>query len=133
MRFQANGKFTQGVADVDPVASPGTIIEDHVLNLPRRPMGTREVFLQLIGTGTETLTIDLYFLIDETDLGQNKSRFVNASHKWIHVASGTVITNGVTQKITVNLVEGGVLYARRTADTITASQTRVLLAAWRDE
>jgi len=131
MRFDGSGKYEQGVADVDPVATPGTILQDHIFNLPDRPEDTEALYLALVGTGGETLTLDLYFLLDETNAGDPVSRFIDSSHRWFQFATGIVVTNGTLQKITASLPGGGVIYGRRTADTITAGQTRVLKSAWK--
>lgn len=132
MRFQSSGKFEQGVADVDPTASPGTILPGHILALPEGSFGdpAAALWLALLGVSTENLTLSLYFLIDETAKVDPASKFISASNRWFQFASGVVVTNGTLQTVTANIPAGGIVYARRTADTITAGQTRNLVAAW---
>ena len=132
MRFQSSGKFTEGVADVDPVSAPATLKPEHILPLAEGSMGDTPdaLWLALLGTASETVTLDLYTLIDETDRADSVARFIDANHRWFRFATGVVVTNGTIQKVTADIPAGGVVYARRTADAITASQTRVLAAAW---
>jgi len=134
MRFQSSGQFEQGVADVDPVAAPQSILAAHVLGLPEAELNApaSALWLALAGAGVETVTLDLYFLIDETDVKNDVSRFIDSGHRWFQFATGVVVTNGTLQTVAAGagVPAGGVVYARRTGDTIAASQTRPLLAAW---
>lgn len=132
MKFQTSGKYTEGVADIDPIAAPQNVKPEHVLALPEGKVGRipDALWLALLGASTETVTLDLYFLVDETDKAVGPERFVSANNRWFQFATGVVVTNGTLQKITADLPAGGVVYARRTADTITASQVRSLAAAW---
>lgn len=132
MRFQSSGQFEQGVSDVNPVATPATILPGHVLPLPEGSFGdpASALWLALLGVSAESLTLSLYFLIDETEYADPASKFISASHRWLEFATGVVVTNGTLQTVSANIPAGGVVYARRTADTITAAQTRNLVAAW---
>lgn len=131
MRFQASGKFEEGTTGVDPVTGPENISTDHVFVLPDKPEKPTALYLALAGASTETVTLTLYFLLDETGVGADSSKYVDADHRWFQFATGIVVTNGTLQTVTADLPGGGVVYARMTAETITASQTRTLLAAWR--
>lgn len=135
MRFQTSGKFEQGVADVDPVTLPGSLLQGHIFVLPETLPGVNapDLWIALIGSGSETVTLTLYFLIDETSpYNTDVTRYINSNHKWFQFASGVVVTNGTLQIVSAGagVPSGGVVYARRTADTITAGQTRTLVAAW---
>lgn len=131
MRFQATGKYEQGVSDVDPVTNPDTILSEHLFTLPDRPDDPTALYLALEGTSTETVTLTLYFLLDKTPIEGTNAKYINAANRWFQFASGIVVTNGTIQKVTADLPGGGVVYARRTADTITASQIRPLHLCWR--
>jgi len=135
MRFQSSGKFSQGVADVDPTVSPGTISESHVLRLPDLKEKPSALYLALIGAGAETLTLDLFSLVDETNAVPDPedltaSRYVQSTHTWVEFAAGVVVANGKLEIHTADLPKGGVVYAQRKSDSIAAGQTRVLTAAW---
>jgi hypothetical protein len=131
MLFHATAEYAQGVSDVDPVAAPATILSDHVLwpkrNAPRDPT---TLYLNLLGAGAETLTLSLYFLVESGKMDVTIGDYINTGTIWIPFATGQVITNGTLLKITSGIPAGGIIYGRRTADTITASQTRKLIMAW---
>ena len=135
MRFQTSGKYTQGVSDVDPTVTPGTILEDHVMRLSDLVLAPTVLYMALIGAAGETLTLDLFALVDETNAVPDPddltvSRYVNANHVWVEFAAGVVVANGKLEIHTPDLPLGGVVYAQRKSDSITAGQTRVLVAAW---
>lgn len=131
MRFHATAKFEQGVADIDPVAAPATILTTHVL-WPEKtaPKDPATLYLALLGTGSETVTLDLYLLVENGKAGTKISDYVTTTARWFQFATGQVITNGTLTKITSGIPAGGVIYARRTADAITTAQTRPLVMAW---
>ena len=131
MQFHATAAFEQGVADVDPIAAPATILTDHVL-WPKRdaPTDPATLYIVLEGTAAETVTLDLYFLLENGRVDAKISDYINTSARWFQFATGQVITNGTLTKITSGLPAGGAIYARRTADAITAGQTRKLRIAW---
>jgi len=131
MIFHATAKFEQGVSDIDPVAAPATILTDHVLwpgkNAPKDPA---TLYIGLLGTASETVTLTLYLLIENGKADAKVSDYQTTSARWFQFATGQVITNGTLTKITSGIPAGGVIYARRTADAITAGQTRPLVIAW---
>lgn len=131
MRFQASGKFEEGGSDYDPISAPESILAEHILTLPDKSEKPTALYLALAGTSTETVTLSLYFLLDETDALGNVTKYIDANHRWFQFATGIVVTNGTLQTVTSSLPGGGVVYARMTAETITAGQTRTLLSAWR--
>ncbi len=88
------------------------------------------LWLALAGTGSESVTLSLYFLLDETDFKLPRTKYINSDHRWFQFATGVVVTNGTLQQVTSGIPAGGVVYARRTADSITGGQTRNLLTAW---
>lgn len=128
MIFQGSSQIVQGVADVDPVAAPATIEIAHVIRPKDEPAVVSRLMLALIGTGVETVTLDLYF--DIADQGAIGQTFARADKRWFQFATAQVITNGTLLEITSGLPNGGTIYTRRTADTIAASQTRNLMMAW---
>ena len=132
MRFQTSASYLEGETDIDPIASPGTILSKHVLVLPeaKTPCPATALWLALIGEPAETLTLSLYLLVDETNHIESVERFVNVGHVWFPIATGVVVTHGTLLAHTSGIPAGGVVYARRTADAITAAQTRNLVAAW---
>jgi len=133
MRFQASGQFLAGQTDVDPAAAPNTILLPHLLvPRPRREeINAPSVLkLALLGTGAETLTVSLYGLVEDVDRPQSRADLKAAGIRWTVFATGVVVTNGAYTNVTSDLPIGGILYARRTADTITALQTRALHMAW---
>ncbi|HUX79064.1 MAG TPA: hypothetical protein VMW10_04870 [Alphaproteobacteria bacterium] len=138
MKFDMAGKFEQGVADVDPVSAPATIEQEHILvpkvapameriSIPKDPS---ELWLLLVGTGVETLTLTLYFLLEDMGHVASRVEYVDAAHRWYQFATGIVVINGTIQKVSSGLPAGGVIYARRTADTIGAGEVRPLLCSW---
>lgn len=138
MRFHGSGSYEQGVADVDPVAAPATILLDHFID-PKYTVGRNQsmpeefstLYLVLLGTGAETLTLDLYFLIENLNMDAKPSEYQIAATRWLQFATGVIVTNGTLQTVTSGLPRGGTIYGRRTADAITAGQTRKLLVAWK--
>lgn len=135
MKYQTSGKYTQGASDPDPSTNPGTISEDHVLRLPQLDKAPTALYMALIGSGSETLTLDLFSLVDETDAvpdpdDLSTSKYVQSAHKWVEFASGVLVVNGKLEIHTSDLPKGGVIYAQQKTDTIAANQTRVLVAAW---
>lgn len=131
MEFHATGSFEQGVSDVDPVAAPATVLSEHIL-WPRRdaPKDPTTLYLALLGTGSETVTLTLYLLIENGKPDATKADYIASGTRWFQFATGQVVTNGTILKITSGIPAGGVIYARRTADAITAGQTRKLVMAW---
>lgn len=131
MRYDSAGRFLQGEADVDPISAPETVKEDHIL-VPRSwaMKDPSALHLLLAGASTETLTVDLYMLVESLGISETISSYITASTRWVRFAQGIVLTNGVPVVITENIPSGGIIYARRTADTITASQERTLYSSW---
>lgn len=129
MRFQTSGQYLAGAADVDPEAVPGTILGSHVFPLAEHPNPAR-LGLLLLGVALETLTLDLYFLVDETDPVQGPARFVLASNIWVPFATGVVLVANTPEFVGTDLPAGGVIYGRRTADAIAPANTRKVLGAW---
>jgi len=131
MRFQMSTQFEEGVADVDPVAAPQNILTEH-MGTPDKyaPEDPDALFLALLGTAAETVTLDLYLLIESKEPAAQPSEYVEAGTRWFRFATGIVVTNGTLQKVEADLPAGGIVYARRTADSITAGQTRSLLMSW---
>lgn len=133
MRFGASAQIAQGGAgEVDPSASPATILDAHVLRFAgdkrQRPSALQ---LLLLGAGIEDVTLDLYYLVEfGSDLDQTNERLKVAGTRWVQFATGIVVQNGVLKVVTGTLPSGGPIYARRTADSITAAQTRTLLVAY---
>jgi hypothetical protein len=132
MRFHTSGQFVAGQVDVDPLTGPENILSGHILSLPEADFSkpATALWLALAGTGSEALTLTLYFLLDETDYKLSRSKYISADHRWFQFASGVVVTNGTLQTVTSGIPAGGVIYARRTTDSITGGQTRNLLVSW---
>lgn len=131
MEFHATAKITQGEADVDPTSAPETILEDHFLK--PKPGVTKDpstLYLALLGAAGETVTVNLYFLIENGKSGQGYTEYKNTSSKWFEFLTAEVITVGTLTKITSGLPAGGIIYARVTGDTIGAGETRDLVIAW---
>ncbi len=134
MRFTSGGQFTDSEADIDPVAAPETALGGHILRFKDDPTVVLEtpnvLSILLLGTGVETLTLDLYFLVESLDrVAQAKdSNVIATGQVWVQFATGQVVTNGTLLRITAGLPNRGLVYARRTADTLAAP--RQLLAAW---
>lgn len=131
MLFHATGSFEQGVSDIDPVAAPENALSEHIL-MPKRlaPVDPTTLYLALLGVSSETVTLDLYFLIENGKPDAKKADYINTAARWFQFATSQVITNGTLTKITSGIPAGGIIYARRTADSITAGQTRKLTMAW---
>jgi hypothetical protein len=130
MRFEAGGKYTQGVTDPDPVTAPESILEEHILVFGEDAREDPDkIILALLGTSTESVTLDLYTLIEDRG-GLDTDKYIGSDKRWFKFATGVVVTNGTLAEVTSGLPAGGVVYARRTADTITSTQTRNLLARW---
>lgn len=133
MRFQTAAQITQGVADVDPIANPDQILLDHLMQFKApTTVNPDKLMLALVGIGAEAVTLTLYFLIEDSDaLATVSAEYLqNAARRWLQFDTALTVTNGTIQVATTGLPAGGVIYARVTADTIGASQTRSLLAAW---
>jgi hypothetical protein len=131
MRFQATGTYIQGTADVDPVAAPATIQTNHFFsfkkNVTESPI---KLILALAGAAGETVTVDIYTLLEHLDESALPADYAVSATRWFQFATGQVITNGALSVITSALPAGGSIYIRRTADAITAGQTRKLSVAW---
>lgn len=130
MRFQASGQYTQGVADVDPVAAPTTLIAGHMLIPNYEKENPTALWLILDGAAGETLTLSLYYVIEDRFPVGTAATYTTSSSKWFQFATGQVVTVGNPLQITSGIPNGGIIYGRRTADTITSAQTRNLLMAW---
>lgn len=133
MRFTASGKMIEGGAgEVDPAATPITILDDHVFRFHGDRRETHAALhLLLLGVAGEEVTLDLYYLVEfGSDLDQTNPKLKVAGTRWVQFATGIVVENGLLRTILGNLPAGGPIYARQTADTITAGQTRTLLAAY---
>ncbi len=133
MRFTSGGQFTNGLADVDPVATPETAQGDHILRFrldPDTVLVKPDVLnILLLGTGGETLTLDLYLLVESLGrVQQTDANVIDAGTVWAQFATGEIVTNGTLTQVTAGLPNRGLVYARRTADTLAAP--RQLLAAW---
>lgn len=127
MRFEAAGTYAAGVADVDPVAAPETLLLTHFLHLQRRqPDGDvlgRRILLALEGAAGETLTVELWAQ-DEDVAGT----VTGAGRRFYLIGAAVVVTANQLAEVTAEVPPGGVVYARRTADAIGGGQTRRLLA-----
>jgi hypothetical protein len=132
MRFQATGTYTQGTADVDPVAAPTTILTEHFFDFKKNVTTTpTKLILDLAGASAETVTVSVYTLLEHLDESAKDTDYkASAATRWVAFATGQVITNGTLTVITSGLPAGGPIYIRRTADAITTGQTRKLSAAW---
>lgn len=132
MRFQATGTYIQGTADVDPVAAPTTIQTNHFFDFGRHvTKAPTKLYLTLFGTASETVTVDIYTLLEHLDESATVANYAaDAASRWVQFATGQVITNGVVTAITSALPAGGPIYIRRTADAIASGQTRKLSATW---
>lgn len=131
MRLQSFGTFEQGVADVDPVAAPLTILTNHFYSFKKTITRVpTKLILALLGSGSETLTVSLYALAEHLDEEALPSNYVAAATRWYSFATGVVVTNGALQTVTSGLPAGGTIYARRTADTIGTGLTRQLALSW---
>jgi len=132
MDFHATAKFEQGVSDIDPVAAPQTALPGHFLWPTRSaPKDPTALYIALLGASTETVTLTLYFLIESLGIDASVDDYISTTARWFQFATGQVVTNGTLLTVSSGIPAGGVIYARRTADTITASQTRALVSAWR--
>jgi len=131
MRFQMSTQFEQGVTDVDPAATPQSILLEH-MGTPDKyaPEDPDALFLALLGATTETVTLDLYFLVESKEPAAEPHEYQEAGSRWFQFATGIVVTNGTLQKVEADLPAGGIVYARRTADSIAAGETRPLLMSW---
>jgi hypothetical protein len=131
MRLQSFGTFGQGVADVDPVAAPLTILTNHFYSFKKTITRVpTKLILALLGASAETLTVSLYTLAEHLDEGTIPSGYVLADTRWYSFATGIIVTNGVLQTVTSGLPAGGTVYVRRTADTIGSGLTRQLALSW---
>jgi len=130
MRYQASGQYAQGVSDVDPVAAPATLLPGHFLIPHTNTDNPAALWLILDGAAGETLTLSLYYVIEDRFPSGNAATYTTATAKWFQFATGQVITVGTPLAITTGLPNGGIIYGRRTADTIGAGLTRNLLMAW---
>lgn len=131
MRMQAYGSYSQGVADVDPVAAPATILAGHFFNFGRDvTKSPTKLILQLLGTAAETVTLTLYSLNESLDEEATVTEYTASGIRWYQFAAGIVVTNGALQVVTSGLPAGGTVYARLTGDTITSAQARKLALAW---
>ena len=137
MRFHGSGSFEEGVSDVDPVAAPATILTNHLLapryspkNVLDSGLSPANLYLLLDGATAETLTLTLYFLVEDKDYNTPATEYKNTSAIWVPFATGEVITVGTLTKVSTGIPAGGIVYARRTADTIAGGETRKLLFAW---
>ena len=131
MRLQSFGTFGQGVADVDPVAAPLTILTNHFYSFKNSVTRVpTKLILALLGASTETLTVTLYALAEHLDAEATPDSYVLADTRWYQFATGVVVTNGALQTVTSGLPAGGTVYARRTADTIGSGLTRQLALSW---
>lgn len=131
MRFHGAGSFLAAAVDVDPVAAPETILTNHFMS--PKSHATKiptALHLALLGTGAETLTLDLYYLVADQDDGKKALDYKIAATRWIKFDTGVVVTNAVQSRMVDDLPAGGIIYARRTADTLTGGQTRQLMFAW---
>lgn len=132
MRFLDSATIVEGVADVDPVATPESIDRDHVMAFTKnRKMDPTALFLALMGTGAETVTVDLYLMVEDFGATETEpNKYIGASKRWLQFATGIVVTNGTLQTVTSGLPAGGVVYVRVTGETLGGGQTRQLLASW---
>lgn len=131
MRFEGAGNFLAAESDVDPAAAPQSVLITHAL-IPKShsTRNPRVLHLALLGTESETLTVSLYYLIEDRDVWFTVDDYRISGVRWIPFATGQVVTNGVLYQLTTDIPAGGIIYARRTADTITGGQTRRLYFAW---
>jgi hypothetical protein len=128
MRFEASGTYLAAQADVDPVAAPATLLENHMLLLQRRQpdgdvLGSR-ILLALEAPAGETLSVELWALDEDTQGGDTGA----LRRLYLIGAAAVVVTANQLAEVTVEVPPGGKVYARRTADTIAALATRRLLA-----
>jgi hypothetical protein len=131
MRMQSYGSYAQGVADVDPVAAPATILPGHYFDFQRTVTKTpTKLILQLLGETAETVTLTLYALNENLGEEATVTDYATTDARWYQFAAGIVVTNGALQAVSTGLPAGGTVYARATGDTIASGKTRKLALAW---
>jgi hypothetical protein len=132
MRFEASGRYVNGVADVDPIAAPATVSPEHILSLLRRQndcdVDGRRILLILEAPAAETLTVELWALDDATDPPVFGDVAELSTRRWyLFTPAPIVVTGSRMIEVTAIVPAGGKVFARRTADTLTT--TRVLKAS----
>lgn len=131
MRFDGSGTFLAGQSDVDPVAAPNTILSGHFLSPGSKSVkNPTKLHLLLAGVGSETLTVNLYYLVEDKSKSATVTDYTAATTRWVLFATAEVLTNNTVAQITTDIPAGGAIYMRRTGDTIASEQTRQVLFAW---
>ena len=121
MRFDATVPIANGVTDPDPLTTPASVPSARVVAVnsranPEDRAVTKGLLLALAGTGTETVTLEIYALDEATE------DLAVASRTYYLVATGQVVTHGQLLQVTTNVPPGGRFYFRQTAETVAADR-----------
>lgn len=120
MRFDSYVTAVNGATNPDPVASPATVPNSMVTELkerdPRFQASVSKVFFGLEAPSGETVDISVYALDEETAGAEAADR------KWYLIGAIAGLAGGSLEALTDNVVGGGKIYIRVTAETITANR-----------
>lgn len=132
MKLEAAAQYTAGIADGDPAAEPQALDPKHYLTLARRQgdadINGRRLLLVLDAPATEAVTLELWAVDDATIPNSNADSPNVQTYRWYLFASAVVVTGRTVTEVTAKVPPGGLVYGRRTADTIGATLTRTLKA-----
>lgn len=131
MLFNAEAKYTNAVANADPVANPADVLDQHLLRFPVRPMSSGDpiapAYVVLEAPAAETLTVDVFIMDDRIQQRLNNADNptpILAERRFYLVRSALVLTGGTLVALLANALPAplGTVYVRRTADALTATR-----------
>jgi len=135
MRFDAVLTFTNGAAMPDPVAAPATITFAQLADLRRIVQATaqppRRILLALDAPAVEAVTVELWAMREPpATIGiQDTHAVAPADRSFYRFASAVVCNGHDLVEVSTAIPNGGIVYVRRTADTLTVPRTMSIAVA----
>lgn len=127
MRFDSYVEAENGVVGADPIAAPQNVADEMVTDLrerdPKHLAAISKIVVGLEAPTGETVDVSIYALDDSTQ------ELAVGSRKWYLIGAIAGLAGGTLEALSDNVVGGGRIYIRVTAETITVNRRIGIRAA----
>lgn len=135
MRFDATLNIVNGAAMPDPVAAPASVTFAQLADLRRVVQGSgqlpKRILLALDAPAAESVTVELWALQEPPAvIGVSDAEVVAPADRVFHrFATGIACAGHALVEVATACPPGGIVYVRRTADTLTVPRNISIAAA----
>lgn len=136
MRFDGSVTIINGVAAPDPIADPEDVPSALLVNLPERARSSADqlcsrLLLALQAPAAESVTVELWALVEAPERPGRPQDITTAPEDRIFLRFdvGLVLGGRELVEVTASVPVGGIVYVRRTADTLTTARVVVVSCA----